>query len=81
LPVVSTRHGAIPEGMVDGESGFLVPERNAEALAERLGYLATHPEIWPAMGPRGRSFVESKYGMDLLSRKLVSIYNQLIAPG
>ncbi|HBW33808.1 MAG TPA: colanic acid biosynthesis glycosyltransferase WcaL, partial [Nostoc sp. UBA8866] len=39
LPVISTRHGGIPELVTDGVSGFLVPERDAEAIAHKLTYL------------------------------------------
>ena len=36
LPVVATRHSGIPEAVGDGETGFLVPERDAETLAARM---------------------------------------------
>ena len=36
LPVVCTRHSGIPEGILDGKSGFLVPERDVDALADCL---------------------------------------------
>src|SRR5882724_4467632 len=45
LPVVATIHGALPEGLVPGKSGFLVPERDVEALAERLAFLVRRPEL------------------------------------
>src|SRR5207245_4877759 len=57
LPVIATEHGAFPEGLVSGKSGFLVPERNPQAIAERLSFLIEHPEPWPAMGHSGRKFV------------------------
>ncbi len=50
LPVLSTLHNGIPDGVLDGISGFLVPERDVDALAEKLSYLIEHPEIWPSMG-------------------------------
>ena len=37
LPVVATRHAGIPELVRDGEAGFLVPERDAAALATAMG--------------------------------------------
>jgi colanic acid/amylovoran biosynthesis glycosyltransferase len=58
LPVLATRHGALPEGMIPDTSGYLVPERDVAALVERLGFLANHPERWGEMGRRGRMFVE-----------------------
>jgi colanic acid/amylovoran biosynthesis glycosyltransferase len=77
LPVIATRHGALPEGMVPEQSGFLVPERDADALAERLRFLIEHSDAWPAMGRCGRRFVETKYELGALSRRLVDLYRQL----
>ncbi len=59
LPVIATLHGGIPELVKDEISGFLVPERNADAIAEKLTYLIEHPEIWLSMGQAGRAYVES----------------------
>lgn len=81
LPVLSTHHNGIPEGVMDGESGFLVPERDVEALAERLEFLINHPEIWPEMGRAGRRFVEEHYDMRKLNHRLVSLYEHILAGG
>ncbi len=78
LPVIATRHGALPEGMLPGESGFLVPERDVEALAERLSYLAEHPAVWADLGRRGRSFVEAHYDVRKLSQQLNELYEVVI---
>ncbi len=77
LPVVSTRHNGIPEGVRDGETGFLVPERDPAALAERLTYLVEHPEVWPAMGHAGRALVEAEFDIEILNDHLVDIYRSL----
>ncbi len=78
LPVISTRHNGIPEGVLDGKSGFLVLEKDVDALADRLEYLIEHPEIWPKMGRAGRKFVEAHYGIDKLNNRLVEIYQKLL---
>ena len=78
MPVLSTQHSGIPELVQDGESGFLVPERNVNALAEKLAYLVKHPEIWSAMGQAGREYVEKCYNIDTLNDKLVDLYQHLI---
>jgi colanic acid/amylovoran biosynthesis glycosyltransferase len=74
MPVLSTRHSGIPEVAPDGASGFLVPERDVAALAERLQYLADHPETWPQMGRAGRKHIEQNYNCEILSHQLVEIY-------
>ena len=78
LPVIGTLHGGIPELIEDGVSGFLVPERNPEAIAEKLSYLIEHPEIWVPMGQAGRAYVEKHYDMHKLNDELVDIYQQLL---
>ena len=74
LPVVSTWHGGIPELVEDGVSGFLVPERDSEAIVEKLDYLIKHSEQWEAMGRAGRAKVVEKYDMNRLNDQLVEIY-------
>lgn len=78
LPVVSTYHAGIPELVQDGVSGFLVPERDEQALADRLGYLIDHPKRWGEMGRAGRQFVEKNYDKERLNRELVDIYHCLV---
>lgn len=78
LPVVSTLHNGIPEGVLDGKSGFLVPEKDVDALAERLEYLINHPDIWPQMGRAGREYVEKNYNIKDLNQRLVRIYQELL---
>jgi colanic acid/amylovoran biosynthesis glycosyltransferase len=79
LPVISTYHGGIPELVEDGVSGFLVPERDAKAIAQKLDYLISHPEIWVQMGRSGRRQVEDKYDMEKLNDELVKIYQNSLS--
>jgi colanic acid/amylovoran biosynthesis glycosyltransferase len=78
LPVLSTQHSGIPELVQDGKSGFLVPERDVDALAEKLTYLIEHPEIWPEMGWSGRDYVERHYDINKLNDQLVQLYQRLL---
>lgn len=79
LPVISTQHGGIPELVIDGVSGFLVPEGDVDALAEKLAYTIEHPELWTQMSNAGRAIVEESYDLHKLNDRLVEIYQQLIA--
>lgn len=78
LPVVSTQHSGIPELVQDGISGFLVRERDVDALTEKLGYLIDHPEVWSEMGQAGRAYVEEHYNLDKLNDQLVETYQRLL---
>jgi colanic acid/amylovoran biosynthesis glycosyltransferase len=78
LPVLSTDHSGIPELVQDGTSGFLVPERDVEALANKLEYLVEHPEIWPELGKAGRDHVKKYYDIHKLNDRLVEIFQSLL---
>ena len=50
LPVLTTTVGSTDKLVLNESSGFLVPPRDIDALADRLEYLLMHPEAWPRMG-------------------------------
>ncbi|MDY7080774.1 MAG: glycosyltransferase [Chloroflexota bacterium] len=78
LPVLSTQHSGIPELVQDGVSGFLVPERDVDALTEKLEHLVEHPEMWSEMGQAGRDYVERHYDIHALNDKLVQLYQRVL---
>ncbi|MDI6827161.1 MAG: glycosyltransferase [Armatimonadota bacterium] len=78
LPVIASRHCDIPEVIIDGKSGFLVPERDVEALADRLHFLVEHPEIWEPMALAGRRHIEENYSLTVTIPRLESIYDRLL---
>ena len=49
LPVIATEHTAGPDLIEEGQSGFIVPIRSAEAIAEKLDLLARDPSMLAAM--------------------------------
>ena len=65
LPVVASNVGGIPDLVVDGETGFLVPSKDEEALGERILWLLEHPEKARAMGAAGRKAVQSRFSTEL----------------
>ena len=69
LPVVGTLHGGLPEIIDDGETGFLVPERDVDALADRLDRLATDRDLRGRMGVAGRRKMEVEYDLHTQVRR------------
>jgi glycosyltransferase involved in cell wall biosynthesis len=55
LPVVSTRHSGIPEGVEDGVTGFLVAEGDVEGMGARLARLLADPSRAAEMGAAGHA--------------------------
>lgn len=81
MPVIGTLHAGIPELIEDSVSGFLVPEKDVDALVEKLTWLIEHPLDWVRMGKAGRAYVEKHYDNNQLNDRLVEIYQQLILEG
>jgi colanic acid/amylovoran biosynthesis glycosyltransferase len=80
LPVVCTNHNGFCDSVLDGQSGFLVPERDVEALSARLADLIRRPELWPGIGKKGRAFVETEFDLNKRNDALVELYGHLAAP-
>jgi colanic acid/amylovoran biosynthesis glycosyltransferase len=78
VPIISTWHNGIPEGVLVDESAFLVPERDVEALTDRLAYLVTHADQRRRMGKTGQVFVGQHFSIAVLTEQLLSIYQRLI---
>jgi colanic acid/amylovoran biosynthesis glycosyltransferase len=79
LPVIGSRSGGIPEGIVDGRSGFLVPERDPAALASRMDDLLCDPELRRRMGIQARALVEQKFDIRRQTETLEGHYDAVLA--
>lgn len=78
LPVVSTYHSGIPELVMNNKTGFLVDEKDSDALAKKLEVLISNPEILKKFGIEGRKAVEKDYNIQLLNDNLAKTYHELI---
>jgi colanic acid/amylovoran biosynthesis glycosyltransferase len=74
LPVVATEHNGFPETIVPDRSGYLVPERDVQALAARLADVIARADEWPAMGRAGRAHVEGHYDIHTTVQQLEDLY-------
>lgn len=59
-PVLASRVGGVGELVVEGQTGWLLPPGDDEALAAGLSFLLAHPEVVAAIRPRARSAAESR---------------------
>jgi len=69
LPVIASRHGGLETSVVDGETGFLIPPGDAEAMAQCLKKLLGDPELRRSMGAAGRRRMEEQFDWDVLVEK------------
>lgn len=80
LPVVSTIHDGIPENVVEGVTGFLVPEYDYEAMAERIVRLLKNPVMAQQMGMAGRARVEQHFQLSRRVHDVVRILDSVVQP-
>lgn len=81
LPVVASNVGCLPDLVVEGETGFLIPHSTPEALAERLCRLLADPGLRNRLGRAGRRRAEEKFGEQDVVSRLEEIYQRLLQEG
>ena len=73
---IGTRHGGIPEIIDDGQTGYLVPERDPIALADRLRLLVQDPVLRDRLGRAAREKMRREYDNVARVRALESLYDE-----
>ena len=73
LPCISTMEGGIPSIIEEGRTGFLVPPRNPEQLADKMIWLIEHPDEGIKMGENGRQKFLSQYTLSVFENNLSNI--------
>lgn len=70
LPVVASDWRAIPEIVVDGETGFVVPVKDVEATANKLRCLLEDPGLRQTMGRAARERYEENFRVEVFRRRM-----------
>ena len=78
LPVIASRLGALPEIVLDGETGLLFDPNSADDLARKLHWASTHPDEMLAMGRNARARYEQFYTPQANYKLLSDIYAESI---
>ena len=74
LPVVATAVNAVPDVVIAGETGMLVPPGMPELLGRAIGYLLDHPAEAARLGAAGRSRLGAELSPDALGAVLSEAY-------
>lgn len=78
LPVIASRVGGLPEVVVEGETGVLIPPGDADALAKTLDAMAAEPDRAWQMGQAGRKRVEARFSLDRMLDRLAALYLDVV---
>ena len=76
-PVIATRVGGIPDKIVDGVSGLLVPPADVDALARTLAAAVTESDMLAEWGHEGRRIAEQEFSWSTRIHELLELYGEL----
>lgn len=76
LPIVATKVSALPEIVVDGETGFLVPPGDVQALSQAMIDICEYPAQAHEMGLAGRKRLEEKFSAETMIDRTFAFYNE-----
>ena len=77
-PVIGADIGGIPELIVDGVDGCLVPSGDQEALRERLLWMSEHRNEAVEMGRTGRHKMETMFNADIHYERIMNVYRKFL---
>jgi len=81
LPVVASGVGGVSESVVDGVTGFVVPQGDVDVLRERLGRLLSDPALRASLGMRGRAEYETHFALERSVSKTLAVYESVLRRG
>jgi glycosyltransferase involved in cell wall biosynthesis len=79
VPVIATRVGGTTELINDGETGFLIPPANSEALAERLRFVLRHETLCRIIAAKGRELITQQFSLRRMVESVENLYEEMMA--
>jgi glycosyltransferase involved in cell wall biosynthesis len=79
LPIVATRVSAVPEVVVDGETGLLVEAGDHAGLARHLETLLSDRGRAAALGAAGRRRALTEFSVDRMANRTLALYDEVLA--
>lgn len=79
LPVIASRMAAIPDVVIDGETGFLVEPGNVQDLADKMLMLIQRPDFREIMGNAGRTHYLKGFTTDRFERLLADVFSRILS--
>lgn len=76
-PVVATAVGGVPEQLIDGETGFVVPPKDSNAIAQAIIRLLRDKTKAREMGVKGRKRVEQQFAIHLITQKIANVCERI----
>lgn len=72
-PIVTTDVSGCRDTVLEGRNGFLVPKKDAKALASRIEWFLAHRDEWKRMGAASRQLAEERFDVRLINSRMLQI--------
>lgn len=69
-PIITTDANGCRDTVIDGKTGFLVPVRDVDAVAEKMTYFIEHPEEIASMGQASLDYCRERFEIDKVNRDM-----------
>src|SRR5699024_11178287 len=78
IPVISTEHSGIPELVIDGLTGYIVPERDIKSLYQKIKFLIDHIDNQESVVNNAYKKVVDEFSITNLNNELEKIYKRVM---
>ena len=76
IPAIATTYGGNPYMITDGVNGFLVPERDPKAMADKICLIIESPELYSKLSSGARKMYEKKFTASAMTKQLEVLYER-----
>lgn len=80
VPTIASKVGGLPEVIIEGKTGYLVPPRNPKMLAKRIGEVISDFERAMKMAEAGQLLVREMFNIDRTAEEIFTIYKHVLDP-
>ena len=77
IPCIAFDHLAANEIIVNNETGFLIPDKSIELMAEKVNYLLSNPDIARNMGKNGNDLLKAKFSIAKCNDKYEEVLKRI----
>ncbi|WP_027456822.1 glycosyltransferase [Dechloromonas agitata] len=78
LPAVASNVDGVPEVILNGKTGYLVPAHDGKALIEPISRLLADPVLRQSMGANATEFVRRKFAREVMAQGMEALYERLL---
>jgi glycosyltransferase involved in cell wall biosynthesis len=80
VPTIASKVGGLPEVIIEGKTGYLVPPNNPEILAKRIGEVISDFGKARQMAETGKLLVKKMFDVDRTAQEIIAIYKHVLDP-